>query len=62
MPTYLLVELLLWRVQSWLNNSSKEEFLYRFDRDPREQTNLACQTSPELLAQWGKRIFPAQGK
>jgi glucan phosphoethanolaminetransferase (alkaline phosphatase superfamily) len=46
----------LWKY--WLNHSSKEEFVYRLDRDPREQTNLLWQTPPALLAQWRKRVVP----
>ena len=47
----------LWKY--WLNNYSKEEFVYRLDRDPQEKTNLLWQAPPKLLQEWRKRVVPA---
>ncbi|WP_426107156.1 LTA synthase family protein [Massilia sp. TSP1-1-2] len=50
----------LWKY--WLNNSSKEEFVYRLDRDPDEKANFLWQAPPELLEQWRKRVVPTLAK
>ena len=50
----------LWKY--WLNNYSKEEFVYRLDRDPKEKNNVLWQAPPELLQQWRTRAMPALAK
>ena len=46
----------LWKY--WLNTVSKEEFVYRIDRDPQEQTNMLWQAPPALLQDWRRRAIP----
>lgn len=50
----------LWKY--WLNNYSKEEFVYRLDLDPAESNNVVWQAPPELLQEWRKRVTSASAK